>query len=208
MKMIRLLGVVLVSALLAACETKQDIWDTGVSSPYHDCSIMQYMRENPHWELTVEMIERAGLIDLFEGRVDTLPEITFWGFGMYSVKRHLLDNGLKSVEEMRVEECRALVLKHVMKGKVLKADIAYRDKDYYIYDPQQTGGTEFLTLGGNRLKGYIDRSEYNGVPSSGAETLYLYSFTANTMVPLASPDIQPVNGVVHSLNDNYILGKI
>lgn len=208
MKTINIILSIVVAGILAACETQQDVWDTGVSSPYHDGTVMHYLRENTHWSLTVEMIERAGLTDLFEGQVDTLPEITFWGPGIYSLKRHLLDNGLKSVAEMEVAECRMLILKHVMKGKVLKADIAYRNKDYYIYDPQQTGGTELYTLGGCRLKAYIDRTRYSGVPESGAETLYLYSFSAETMVPLASPDIQPTNGVVHSLNDNYVLGNI
>ena len=32
-----------------------------------------------NWELTVQMIEHAGLTDLFEGKVDTMPVITFWG---------------------------------------------------------------------------------------------------------------------------------
>lgn len=194
---------------LASCDTQQDVWNTGTSSPYHDCTIMEYLRGDAYnWELTVALIERAGLTDLFEGQVDTLPEITFWGFPSYSVKRHLLDKGLKNVQEMGVKECRELVLKHVMKGKVLKKDIAFRDKDYYIYDSGQTGGTEFTTLGGCRLKAYIDKTQYSGVPESGAEVLYLYSFSGKTMVPLASPDIQPTNGVVHSLNYNYVLGKI
>ena len=38
--------------------------------------------------------------------------------------------------------------------------------------------------------------------------MYLYSFDAMEMVPLASPDIQPLNGVVHALNYNYVLGRI
>lgn len=205
---IMLLGFVL-AGTLSSCETQQDVWDTGVSSPYHDCTIMEYLRKDSYnWELTVELIERAELTDLFEGQVDTLPEITFWGFPSYSVKRYLLDNGLTKVKELDVEVCKGLVLKHVMKGKVLKSDIAFRDKDYYIFDPEQTGGTELYTLGKSRLKAYIDKTQYSGVPESGAEILYLYSFTAQTMVPLASPDIQPINGVVHSLNYNYVLGKI
>ncbi|MFR1242333.1 MAG: hypothetical protein ACLSDJ_14635 [Butyricimonas faecihominis] len=42
----------------------------------------------------------------------------------------------------------------------------------------------------------------------GAETMYLYSYSAQTQVPLATPDIQPLNGVVHALNYNFVLGKI
>ena len=55
--------------LLASCDTKQDWVDTGVSSPYHDCSMMEYLRGDKYnWELTVQMIERGGLTDMFEGK--------------------------------------------------------------------------------------------------------------------------------------------
>lgn len=55
--------------ILSAC-TQQDVINSGVSSPYHDCNMMDYMRGDTYnWELTVQMIEHAGLTDLFEGKV-------------------------------------------------------------------------------------------------------------------------------------------
>ena len=200
---------VCVLMVLTGCDTKQNWIDTGVSSPYHDCSIMEYLRGDAYnWELTVEMIERADLTDLFEGQVDTLPEITFFGIPSYSILRYLWDNGMESVSELTSAFCRETILNHVVKGKYLKADIAYRNPNYLITDPQQDGGTELITLGGRQLKAYVDKSEYGGVPDAGAETMYLYSFSAYTQVPLASPDIQPLNGVVHALNYNFVLGRI
>ncbi len=194
---------------LTGCDTKQNWIDTGISSPYHDCSIMEYLRGDAYnWELTVEMIERADLTDLFEGQVDTLPEITFFGIPSYSILRYLWDNDMESVSELTPAFCRETILNHVVKGKYLKADIAYRNPNYLITDPQQDGGTELITLGGRQLKAYVDKSEYGGVPDAGAETMYLYSFSAYTQVPLASPDIQPLNGVVHALNYNFVLGRI
>ena len=194
---------------LTGCDTKQNWIDTGVSSPYHNCSIMEYLRGDAYnWELTVEMIERADLTDLFEGQVDTLPEITFFGIPSYSILRYLWDNDMESVSELTPAFCRETILNHVVKGKYLKADIAYRNPNYLITDPQQDGGTELITLGGRQLKAYVDKSEYGGVPDAGAETMYLYSFSAYTQVPLASPDIQPLNGVVHALNYNFVLGRI
>ena len=53
-----------------------------------------------------------------------------------------------------------------------------------------------------------EKTNYGGVTDAGAIFMYLYSFDAMEMVPLASPDIQPLNGVVHALNYNYVLGKI
>ncbi len=194
---------------LIGCDTKQNWIDTGISSPYHDCSMMDYLRGDKYnWELTVEMIERAELTDLFEGEVDTLPEITFFAIPSYSILRYLWDNNLESVAELTPEFCRETVLSHVVKGKFLKADIAYRNSKYQITDPLQDGGTALVTLGGRQLKAYVDKSDYGGVPDAGAETMFLYSFSAYTQVPLASPDIQPLNGVVHALNYNFVLGRI
>ena len=58
--------------------TTQDWYDSGVSSPYHDCSIMEYLRKDSYnWELTVKLIERAKLTDMFEGKDPNYKEITF-----------------------------------------------------------------------------------------------------------------------------------
>ena len=195
--------------MVTACDTKQTVINTGVSSPYHDCTILDYLRGDPYnWELTVAMIERAGLQDLFEGEVDTLPEITFFAPPSYSILRYLWDNDLETVEELTPEFCRETILDHVVKGKYLKKDIAYRNQAYLINDPYQDGGTRLVTLGGRSLNAYVDKSEYQGVPDAGAETLLLYSYSVSLMVPMASPDIQPWHGVVHALNYNFEIGKI
>ena len=70
---------------LVGCDTKQNVIYTGVSNPYFDGTIMDYLRSNKgNWELTVEMIERAGLVDLFEGNDESVPEMTFWAPPSYS----------------------------------------------------------------------------------------------------------------------------
>lgn len=195
--------------LFISCDTKQDWIDTGVASPYHDCSIMEYLRGDKYnWELTVEMIERAGLTDIFEGTNSDCKEITFFAPPSYSVLRYLWDNDMEAVSELSPEFCREMLLKHIVKGKILKSDIAYRNPDYLIIDSKQNGGTEIVCLGGNVLKAYVDKSSYNGVPDVGPETMFLYSLSIRDNVPLATPDIQPLNGVVHALNYNYVLGKI
>ena len=99
-------------------------------------------------------------------------------------------------------------IKRSLNKKYLKADFAYRNVDYMIDDELQDGGTDVETLGGSHLRIYRDKSAYGGVPDLGPETMYIYSFTKATMVPLATPDIQPLNGVVHALNYNYVLGGI
>lgn len=200
---------------LVAC-TQQEVINTGVSSPYHDCSIMEYLRGDTYnWELTVQMIEHAGLTDLFEGEVDSLPEITFWGITSYSIQRFIFDSQenddpnyvYTKVTDIPQDLCREILLKHVSKGKILKSDIAYRNKEYEINEPGQDGGTWITCLAGNRFIAYLEKKAYADVPEAGETNLRCWSPTWGK-IPMASPDIQPLNGVVHALNYSYRLGHI
>ena len=161
------------------------------------------------------MIERAGLTDLFEGRVDSLSENTFFAPKSYSVLRFLLDSRHKdqsegifvTVNDIPVERCREIILKYVVKGKHLKETIGFRNMDYVISDPKQNGGTDFKCLGGNVVRAYLEKTPYGGVPDAGAVIMMLHSLREGK-VPMATPDIQPTNGVVHALNYGHELGKI
>ena len=212
MKNILLILCFLVS--LSACDTQQDVIDTGTASPYFDGTMMEFLRADDYnWELTVKMIERAGLTDLFEGRVDTLPEITFWGLKSYSIQRYICDeqmkngNNIQSVEDISVKDCRNFILHYVSKGKLLKKDIAYRNMDYQIFDERQEGRTVITCLAGNQFYAYLEVSPYGGVADGGAVTLKLYS-PVYEKIPMATPDIQPKNGVIHALNYGHAFGKI
>lgn len=213
-KTILIWSILLWSTLLAC--TKQEVINTGISSPYFEGNMMDYLKsDNYNWELTVQMIEQANLTDLFEGRVDTLPEITFFAPPSYSILRFIYEslnnedpnNIYQSVKNIPPELCREYILKHVVKGKYLKEDIVYRNMSYPINDEKQDGGTWLECLGHNRIIAYLERMPYEGVPNSGPIYLRLYSPTYGT-VPMASPNIQPKNGVVHALNYSYNFGNI
>ena len=182
--------------VLSAC-TQQDVINSGVSSPYHDCNMMDYMRGDTYnWELTVQMIEHAGLTDLFEGKVDTMPVITFWGIPSYSIQRFIFDSHenedltkvYTKVSDIPKSLCREFLLKHVTKGKILKEVIAYKNKEFEII-------------------AYREGSDYAGVPDAGEVSLRCWSPSWGK-IPMSSPDIQPTNGVVHALNYSYRLGHI
>lgn len=215
MKKLYLLTFYLLS--LFGCEPKQEVIYTGVSNPYFEGSIMEYLRSNDkNWDLTVEMIERAGLVDLFEGKVDTLQEITFFAPPAYSIQRFIWEsqeqakNGYvyESVADIPVDSCRSYILRCVVKGKYLKEDIGFRNEQYRIYDEEQDGGTEFVTLDGNRLRACLEKSDWKGVPDAGPVSLQLWSITKSALVDIASPDIQPHGGVVHALHYGFEFGKI
>ena len=169
--------------ILSAC-TQQDVINSGVSSPYHDCNMMDYMRGDTYnWELTVQMIEHAGLTDLFEGKVDTMPVITFWGIPSYSIQRFIFDSHenedltkvYTKVSDIPKSLCREFLLKHVTKGKILKEDIAYKNKEFEINESGQDGGTWITCLAGNRFIAYREGSDYAGVPDAGEVSLRCWS---------------------------------
>lgn len=206
--------IVLIAVLgllaLAGCEPKQDVIGEGtLANPYFQGSVMEFLRSDPYnFDWTVKMIERAGLVDLFEGDVDTLPEITFLAFTKFSVMRYVYDNKKDDVEQLGVEECREMVLRHVIEGKVIKDDIAYRDMAYAISAPEQKGGTDIMTIGGSKLRFYLIVDDYGGVPGAGAVHMQIFSMDVMATVPLSTVGIIPLNGMIHSLSDGYSLGRI
>ena len=211
-----ILSLCLVGAL-AGCEPKQEVIYTGVSSPYFDGTVMDYLRSNEkNWDLTVEMIERAGLEDLFEGKVDTCPEITFFAPPAYSIQRFIWESQeqakdgyvYESVADIPVDSCRSYILRCVAKGKFLKGDIGFRNESYRLMDAEQDGGTLFQMLDGNWVRACEEKSDWKGVPDIGPVSLQLWSVTRQIEVIVASPDIQPTNGVVHALHYGFDFGKI
>ena len=97
----RLILLLLATSTLLACEPEQKVINTGISDPYFNGNIMEYLRANDrNWDLTVQMIERAGLTALFEGQVDTLPEITFFAPPAYSILRFMLETEEKPIDGM------------------------------------------------------------------------------------------------------------
>ena len=78
-----------------------------------------------------------------------------------------------------------------------------------IYAPEQPTDKYLLlqTEGGDKIRTYLEKSDYGGVPDAGPISMFLYSMTGKIWIPLASPNIQPENGVVHSLGYNYVLNN-
>lgn len=217
-KLILLLATI---SILVSCDTKQTVIDTGVCNPYFEGSIMEYLRarEDGYWDLTIQMIERAGLTDLFEGREEDCPQITFFAPPSYAIQRFMLDsqkdkiNGTnriegeyKVIEDFTVEQCKDYILFHVVNEKRLKSSFEYKNKDYFISD-EQGGGTDLTTIAGNRFRAYVQKGTWV-VADVGAESMGLYSLTTEIEIPVATPDIQPRNGVIHALHTGYDFGNV
>ena len=197
------------AVIFASCDTKDNYIDTGISNGRYDGNMMEYFGSNSYdWDSTVLVIQRAGLEEVFMGTDPDYPEITFLGPTNHSIRRWMLQEGYDTVDDIPEDLCRSMMLKHIVKGKYMKKDIAFRNTAYTAADPKQDGGTELTCLGGNKILAYKERLDYAGVSEAGAIVLRFYSRELYQKVPMASVDIEPDNGVVHSLNYSYTFGQI
>lgn len=77
----KLLGVILL-VMMTSC-TKDEFTKTGISNGRFDGNMLEYMRAHSYdWDLTVSMVEHAGLQSIFEGDERLLfwvPRITLSG---------------------------------------------------------------------------------------------------------------------------------
>lgn len=192
-----ILGIIFMSA---AC-TKENFIDTGKASGVYDGSVMEYLRSHTQdWDSTVAVIEWAGLTDLFEGNDSEYPEITFFGPTNLSVMRYMYNKNIERVKDVEPEVWREMLLKHVIKGKFMKSDFSKGDRT--------EGGDVFATLGVNQLRVYYQTSPYGEVPDAGPVSLYIDPVGGYSVTQIASADIEPKNGAVHSLVYSFTFGDL
>ena len=174
--------------ILTSCDPKSNYIDTGISNGKHDCSMLEYFHTSSYnWDSLLVMIQHAELESLFEGREPGYEQITFWGPTNHSIRRYMLDRKITRISDMSKTFCKQIILMHVVKKRIMKDEMNFRIPDV---TGKIVGATEMTTA------------------DAGAVTLYLFSKNADTQIPLASPDIETLTGVVHSLNYNYTLGDL
>lgn len=219
----------MIAISFVSCDTEQEVIDTGISDPVFNGSTMQYLRSNEfNWGITVDMIEKAELVEIFEGSKDTihyngevidgLEEFTFLAFTSNSCRHYLYplhDQNLEELPDSKIltildrDQCRELILKHIINERFLKEDVAFRLVELGpINAIGQTGYTEYNAIAGNNLWFYNEQNDYAGVPNAGAIHMYIYSNGKKVNVPIATSNIQTDNGVVHALDYNYILNNL
>lgn len=205
-----ILFILLLFFVVAGCETKDNYIDTGICIGKHDCSIYRYLHMNSYdWDSTILLIERADMVSLFDG----VEPITFWGPTNHSIRRYLLKKKYNRVEDIPMLTCQEILKKHIVMGKYMTVDIAFRIPDI---SGEIVGGTRMPTLGENIMHAYKEQGEFGNVEGVGAIKLFLRSVTvypewgyeSGQEISLASPDIECANGVVHSLDYDYTLDEL
>lgn len=187
-----------------------------------------------NWDTLILVIEKAGLQHVFDGTDPDYKEITFFAPTNFSIMKYMYQDpeggsggkdddkktsGLKGkdeggsggsayryryLSEMPAEECRALLLKHVIVGKYMKEDIPERD---YAQE-EITGYTTFTAVDGfTNINAYTEKIDWVNLPHAGPLHLHIYSESYGTAA-IASANIECNNGVVHSMSYGYIFGEL
>ena len=192
--------------LFASC-TQYNFDDTGLANGKHETTMWDYFKGDKYnWELLCEMTERAGLVPLFQGTSRYGKDFTFFGPTSHSIRRYLLDNGMETVADMPVADCRTFILNCVLPGRrVMLDDFKEGVKSSDPSTPIGKGGEQVQMASGKRLWIYTFREAYNNVPGKGPLRIHLVSPATTQTTDVASCNIETLTGVVHSLDYNFKL---
>ncbi|MGL5681584.1 MAG: hypothetical protein ACRDDZ_00850 [Marinifilaceae bacterium] len=210
--------IIMLFTALTACGTKYGYIDSGICNGKFEGSMMDYLRSKPqHWDSIVKIIERAGMEPIFEKE-----DITFLGPSNITIKKwfywddknggyegneQYTPHGYKQISDVPEALCRKIVLRHIVDGKRMRNDIP---RVTFDEKGNKNGGGEILsTRAGNKLWIWSIQKPYMNIPEMGPVLLDLASLSnngeSNRSIGIASADIEPYNGVVHSLPDKYSL---
>lgn len=224
------IGVIL--AVLGCCScTDYNYIDTGLANGKHDCSMWEYLRsDHRNWDSTVIMIEHAGLRDVFEGN-SVYGQITFFGITSKSILLYILYHNdeldeLKKagaevadseywhrVTDIPADICRRMLLQLIVPKRLMLADVPKGDfvtTSEGLATDSEIGGGLYKNLRGGELFLYTFQQDYKGIAGKGDMQLFMVSRNAGTPVKnaVASCNIETINGVVHSLEYDFLLTDI
>ena len=201
------IGLLLILFSLFSCETKYNYIDTGLANGRFDGTMYDYLHSSSYdWDSTLLLVERAGLRDLFQGKQTGYEKMTFFGPTNLSILRWMIEQEYDAIQDIPVEVCRDMLLKHVVAG-VHKRDDSPRGEQI-LGQTQGEGGEVFTNAFGTKFWIYSFRNTYHDIPDVGPVYLKIISFDSRAMIDVASTDIETDNGFVHSLDYSYTLGQL
>ncbi|MFR4036569.1 MAG: fasciclin domain-containing protein [Butyricimonas faecalis] len=217
--MIKYIVIVVVLFTFGSCETNYGTINTGLANGKFDGSMYEYFQANHYdWDSLVLMIDRAGLKDVFTGERAGYEEITFFGptnhtirLWMYKSEQRwdselqqmvVIKKAYNRVDEIPVEDCRRLVMEHVVKGIYMRDDIP---EGTLAESGDREGGMTLTGVEGNSFWIFSFRGMYQGIAGQGAVSLKLISEIGQE-IKVASSNLESDNGVVHSLHYDIRLG--
>ena len=192
----KLLVTMIVLLLIGGCSTNWNFENTGLAKEHFDGNMYEYLKSDSYnWDSIRLIIERAELVPLFEGE----DPITFIGPTNHSVRKWMNDKFINCINDIDKDACIKIVKDHLFAGKILRDDIP---QGKYL---TQEGGDVYTTLSGKSIWMGLFYEDYGNVVEGGVRVIYLKE---DVTIDIASSNIQPTNGVVHSLSYNYVLGGL
>ena len=193
--------------LLASCNTKYNYLDSGLANGKFDGNLYEYLHSSAYdWDSTLLLVERAGLEDLFEGRREGFENVTFFGPTNLSIIRWMIKEGYERIEDISVDVCKEIILRHVVAGVYERDDIPRGEP--ILGELQGVGGVVMTSAWGSRLWIYSHQNSYQTIQNVGPVVLYIVSLDKRTSINVASTNIEVDNGMVHSLQYDYTLGEL
>lgn len=209
--------ILLLMTLLFACKKDQYYVDGGVSDPNFNGNMLQYLQAKTfYFDTLATVIKIAGLEQTFQQ-----DDMTFFAPTDHAIKRILISTNkllyqsgkdtILQLTEVSPEIWRKFLMRYMFKGSNRLKDFPqldinllnlYPGQDYYSYN------NTILNIG-------VIYDDVNGIKYGGYRHLAI-SYIQNLNNPLlysswirndiASSDIKPTNGVVHTLNDYATFG--
>ena len=112
---------------------------------------------------------------------------------------------MQLIDEISVEECRRIVLSHVIPNENLLLENFVRGAKSTNGKAIGTGGKIYTMASGTKLWMYTFASTFGGVSGAGPLTLHVVSPTTQIERVIASHNIRTKTGTVHSLQNNFTL---
>lgn len=203
-----IIGIIIILTFIG-CQTKYNIIDTGLANGKFDGNMYEYLKSDSYnWDSIRLIIERAELVDLFEGHREGYEQITFFGPVNHSIRRWMIENDYNKVSKIPLKVCREMVMRHIVKNKRLMLDdipIGTHGNG----SEKGTGGMDLTGEIGNAFWIYAFRGSYENVPGIGALEVYILSLTGDKLrIDVATTNLEMNNGTVMALNGTYTFGTL
>ena len=216
----RSLMVITMAFLMFSCGTKYNYWDTGVSDGRFQGTMYEYLQSTHEFDSIVKIIDRAGLVSVFEREDITFiapTDLTFWKWFYYDDKNGGYDDaisytphGYRSISEMDQTLCRRIVESHILEGTIMREDVPLVTHDEL--GVKTGGGRIETTRNGNKCWLWSEQEPYMGIPDMGPVIVNLSSLQEDESVyaniGIVFPDHKPDNGAVIILPYTYRLGDM
>jgi hypothetical protein len=219
MKVHKLLLLLIISAsYFAASSCKKDAYfiNTGVSQAKYNGTIWKYLNDKSmYFDTTTQVITLAGMQNIFQDSTITFfaPPSHCIYMAVKELNQYLYNRGQDTVvklSQIDPQVWRDMLSLYIVKGKYLLKDIPQLDTTQLAV----FGGQGYVSWGGRPMNIGVIYNTAGNVQYAGYRQLY-YSYIINfnttlgsmINVPVASSDIQPLNGAVQVLQQqNHVLG--